>query len=122
MGAIIENYDYAKAVDMALKAGNDLLLLCHQFDKLELAANIAHQQPKAENEASLQRIAKALDRVCSFKTTNFSNVLRINRDERFNKRQSFSNIHSTSISTNTQRVKLFLNNEENLTIHLFKNR
>ncbi|WP_372365821.1 glycoside hydrolase family 3 N-terminal domain-containing protein [Candidatus Uabimicrobium sp. HlEnr_7] len=79
MGAIIENYDYSKAIDMALKAGNDLLLLCHQFDKLELAANIAHKQPKSENEASLQRIQKALSNVPLFKPTNFSTVDQINQ-------------------------------------------
>ncbi|BBM85342.1 glycoside hydrolase family 3 N-terminal domain-containing protein [Candidatus Uabimicrobium amorphum] len=80
MGAIIENYDYKEAVDMALKAGNDLLLLCHQFDKLELAANVAQQQSKEENEASLHRIDKLLSRVAPFTTTNFSIVEQINQE------------------------------------------
>ncbi len=87
MGAIIENYDYSQAVDKALKAGNDLLLLCHQFDKLELAAKAAHEQPKAENEASLQRIANILRRISPFKPTDFSEVDKIN-DEIFELRAS----------------------------------
>ena len=80
MGAIIENYDYREAVDKALKAGNDLLLLCHQFDKLELAAKVAHEQSRSDNEVSLQRIANMVNRVAPFATTNFSQVDNINEE------------------------------------------
>ena len=98
MGAIIENYDYAQAIDMALKAGNDLLLLCHQFDKLELAAKITHQQSQEDNKISLRRIEDSLNRVSPFTPTNFATVNEIN-EETFELRASLIGTEQAKIKS-----------------------
>lgn len=57
MGAIAKRYGPADTVRMAIAAGNDLLLFCHQIECVEIAVRTLARMPLAQIEAPLARIA-----------------------------------------------------------------
>lgn len=54
MGAIMENFNYAEAVQKALEATVDIILICHESEKIEQSFNLILQytenNPKSANE------------------------------------------------------------------------
>lgn len=57
MGAIAKRYGPADTVRMAIAAGNDLLLFCHQTECVEIAVRTLGKMPPSELSAPLARIA-----------------------------------------------------------------
>ncbi|MEO6589106.1 MAG: glycoside hydrolase family 3 N-terminal domain-containing protein [Pyrinomonadaceae bacterium] len=62
MGAIIKNYGMGEAAKMALKAGNDQLLICASTDAMTEAFDAVCKAVEA-GEISLNRIEKSLERI-----------------------------------------------------------
>lgn len=62
MGAIAKRYGPADIVRMAIAAGNDLLLFCHQPECVEIALRTLAKMPAAT-------LAAPLDRIAAFKKT-----------------------------------------------------
>ncbi|WP_346187152.1 beta-N-acetylhexosaminidase [Rubritalea halochordaticola] len=58
MGAIINTYGRGNDVKMAIQAGNDMAMICHQTDTTEAALAALEELPYAEIADSLKRIAK----------------------------------------------------------------
>ncbi|WP_235276916.1 glycoside hydrolase family 3 N-terminal domain-containing protein [Methylacidiphilum kamchatkense] len=56
MGAIIHHYSLKDTLELSLKAGIDLLLLCHRFPLIREAASILSSLPETIKEAAWQRI------------------------------------------------------------------
>ncbi|HPA16926.1 MAG TPA: glycoside hydrolase family 3 N-terminal domain-containing protein [Verrucomicrobiae bacterium] len=57
MGAIAKRHGPADTVRMAIAAGNDLLLFCHQTECVDIASRTLAKMPPAALEASLSRIS-----------------------------------------------------------------
>ncbi|MFA3783368.1 glycoside hydrolase family 3 N-terminal domain-containing protein [Melioribacteraceae bacterium 4301-Me] len=77
MGAIIDNYSFKDSLELPLKAGSDLILLCHRFDKLKEAASILSELPESVTEAPSVRIEnfrKLLAPPLSFSLEEFQNI------------------------------------------------
>jgi beta-N-acetylhexosaminidase len=63
MGAIVAEYGSAEAAAMALKAGNDLMLVCHNIPAmLEIAASLA-KVPRDVQEDSYARVCEMRKRL-----------------------------------------------------------
>lgn len=56
MGAIANNYNMAEAVPMAMEAGNDMLLICHNPACVEIAYDALCAMPPEKLERALQSI------------------------------------------------------------------
>ncbi len=56
MGAIVQTYGRGQDVELAIRAGNDMAMICHQIDSAPLALNHLQQFPHHRIDASLQRI------------------------------------------------------------------
>ena len=52
MGAIVENYGYADAVTKALAATVDIILVCHESDKIEQTFNMLRQDAETNRESA----------------------------------------------------------------------
>lgn len=66
MGAIVENYGYEEAVKKALKSDVDIILVCHESEKIQQTYDLLLQQAtgsKADQEAALD----AYDRIMCLK-------------------------------------------------------
>lgn len=58
MGAITERYGRGEDVKLAISAGNDLAMICHQTQTAEAAAAAITELPLAEQEEALRRVRK----------------------------------------------------------------
>lgn len=63
MGAIVENYGFAEAVQKALKATIDIILVCHESEKLEQAFNLLLQYTEDNQESAI----KSYERIMALK-------------------------------------------------------
>lgn len=57
MGALLNLYTLEESLHRALHAGNDMLMLCHRLDQLEVAARAMAQAPTAELDRALEHVA-----------------------------------------------------------------
>lgn len=57
MGAIADRYGSAEASRRAIRAGNDMLLICHNPACVEIAADALNALPAVETAASMERVA-----------------------------------------------------------------
>lgn len=58
MGAIRQHYSHGEDVKLAIRAGNDLAMICHQLDRVALAQQALEELSNAEVDDSLQRVAR----------------------------------------------------------------
>ncbi|MGJ8676636.1 MAG: glycoside hydrolase family 3 N-terminal domain-containing protein [Akkermansiaceae bacterium] len=58
MGAILNTYGRGPDVKLAIEAGNDMAMICHQVDSSEIALKHLQEIPAYQIEESLKRIAK----------------------------------------------------------------
>lgn len=58
MGAIGKRYDRGEDVKMALRAGNDLAMICHQNDSAEIAAKAIGELPIGLRDDAKKRLTK----------------------------------------------------------------
>lgn len=61
MGAILNHYGFAESMERALRAGNDLILICHRVDMAREAADVLSRLPEEVISPARQRM-KALRR------------------------------------------------------------
>ncbi|MGJ8673572.1 beta-N-acetylhexosaminidase [Rubritalea sp.] len=66
MGAIINTYGRGTDVQMAIKAGNDMALICHQTDTAEKALEALNQLSIYDVQASLKRVRKVKKKLPKF--------------------------------------------------------
>jgi beta-N-acetylhexosaminidase len=66
MGAIMENYGIAEAAKMALKAGNDFLLICADTERMIEAFDSVSSAVKS-GEISESRVDESLERIARVK-------------------------------------------------------
>lgn len=67
MGAIIKNYGMGEASKMALKAGNDQLLICANIDQMVEAFEAVNKSVES-GEISFERIEESLERIKNVKS------------------------------------------------------
>lgn len=58
MGAIVNHYSLEQTLSMAIGAGNDLAMICHQVHLLKNASNILERLPTKELDRSLEQVAR----------------------------------------------------------------
>ncbi len=58
MGAIVNTYGRGPDVQMAIKAGNDMAMICHQTDSAEIAFEALKKVPNHITDDALKRIEK----------------------------------------------------------------
>ncbi|MBK1791068.1 beta-N-acetylhexosaminidase [Persicirhabdus sediminis] len=58
MGAIVDHYGRGPDVEMAIRAGNDMVMICHQIDSAEQALEQLKKLPDSVTVDSLKRIKK----------------------------------------------------------------
>jgi beta-N-acetylhexosaminidase len=66
MGAIVKNYDIGRAAVRSIKAGSDLVLVCHDFDKQEAVIK-ALQNAAKSGTISSERIDQSVYRIMKLK-------------------------------------------------------
>lgn len=66
MGAIVENYSLGKACVLALNAGCDMLLVCHEYENIEEAIT-ALKEAVQSGEVSMERLNEAVTRILQLK-------------------------------------------------------
>jgi beta-N-acetylhexosaminidase len=66
MGAIINTYGRGKDVQMAIKAGNDMAMICHQTDTAEQALAALEELSIYDVQASLKRVRKVKKKLPKF--------------------------------------------------------
>jgi len=77
MGAIIHHYSLKDTLELSLKAGVDILLLCHRFSLIREAASILSSLPETIKEAAWQRIENFRKRLApplAFSLSEFQNI------------------------------------------------
>lgn len=80
MGAVTSAYDAVRSAKLALKAGNDLLLVCHNFDALEdIARGLGRLSPGLRSAAS-RRIANLRRRALLPRTFTQAAFARVDAD------------------------------------------
>ena len=63
MGAIVNTYGRGKDVKMAIQAGNDMAMICHQTDTAQIALDAIKELPNSIIDDSLRRIEKLKKRL-----------------------------------------------------------
>lgn len=58
MGAVLNEVTFEQAIQEAVKAGNDLVMICHRVEMVEQARRHLEELPHAVLDASLERIEK----------------------------------------------------------------
>lgn len=56
MGAILNHYGLEETIRLAITAGNDLAMICHQIPNVESAAKVIERLPAAELDRALENI------------------------------------------------------------------
>lgn len=56
MGALLASYTLEQSLHMALAAGNDMLMVCHRLDQLDLAASAMRRAPRSQLDRALEQI------------------------------------------------------------------
>jgi len=77
MGAILNSFGLEDALHLALEAGNDLLMICHQLHHLQQAASILERQPHAlleRAQASIARFKSDIAPPAVFDETEFTAI------------------------------------------------
>ena len=70
MGAIVNTYGRGPDVKLAIAAGNDMAMICHQTDTAQVALDYLRELPRSTVDDSLKRIEKMKKRLS--KPTKFS--------------------------------------------------
>lgn len=58
MGALLELYTMEQSLHLALAAGNDLLMICHRLDHLEVAATALDRAPRTHLDRALANVVR----------------------------------------------------------------
>ena len=58
MGAILNGYDLEQTIQLAIGAGNDLVMICHRIPEIENVRKILDTVPREQNDRALARVAK----------------------------------------------------------------
>jgi len=77
MGAVINHYSLKDTLELSLKAGVDIILLCHRFSMIREAASILSSLPETVKEAAWHRIEnfrKQLAPPLPFSLTEFQSI------------------------------------------------
>ncbi len=64
MGAMVNTYGRGPDVKMAIEAGNDMVMICHQISTAQTALNHLQTLPNGIVDDSLKRIGKLKKRLC----------------------------------------------------------
>lgn len=83
MGAIVKRYGRGEDVKMAIRAGNDLAMICHQTETAEIAAKAIGELPiglRDDAKARLTRFRKKLAEPLGWSETKWSKICEKIRD------------------------------------------
>jgi beta-N-acetylhexosaminidase len=63
MGAILNEFGFEDTIRMALRAGNDLVMICHRVDMVEEALKVIESMPEIEITDALERMYRIKKRL-----------------------------------------------------------
>lgn len=80
MGAILNEVTFEQTIQEAMRAGNDMVMICHRIEMVEQAHQHLGALPDALLSASLERIARARERMRKPKKWDMNRFVKLNAD------------------------------------------